>query len=443
MLSEHHGLRPIQSDEFLPPISPWTYLGGLLLSGTIGAAILLSIFVRYNVAVQAPAVVRPLGDARVVQSPLNGRVTSIEVEENQIVGQGEIIAKLDDTELQSQKRQLQEAIDQKQAQIAQVNAQINAIETQRVAEISLMNRNVRVARADLSLSHHNHQAQRITTQADVREAEAALELARVEKEKFQQLANARAVAQLEVQQKEQAFAAAQARLERVTAASNPSEAEVIMARERIAQESARGDSMLATLNQRQEQLRQQQVELQGQLNQSVEALQQLEIDVMQTAVRAPMDGVVFQLGLRNIGQVIQSGDVVAQISPQDLPLVVKAQVAPQDISQITLCHETKVEDCQTGRVALRLSTFPHADFGAIRGAVRAISPDVITPNLDGANALGSYYEVTIEPENTYLERAGQRHLLKSGMEGTADILFQEETVLTFLLRKAKLRTSFN
>jgi HlyD family type I secretion membrane fusion protein len=438
MVSEHHWLRPIHSDEFLPPISRWTFLGGILLSGTIGVAVLLAAVVRYNVTVKAPAVVRPVGEVQIVQAPLEGTIDSIEVKENQTVRRGDIIAKIDDSDLQTQKRQLQEAIAQNQAQLAQIAAQINALDTQRVAEVSLMNRSISAAKADLNLNQRNYQTQRVSTQAEVREAEAALELARVEMEQYQQLSETGAVAQLQIRQKEQAFKATQARLERMRAALNPSSAEVIMAQERIAQETARGESMLATLNQKREQLRQQQAELQGQINRDRQALQKIETDLKETVIRAPVDGMVFRLGIRNSAQVVKSGDLVAQVAPDNSPLVVKAQVLPQDISKVSICDQADIADCKTGRVQLRISAYPHSDYGTLKGAVRAISPDAITPNSNGTNAASPYYEVTIEPEYRYLKRAEQQYLLKSGMDATADILAKEETVLTFLLRKAKL-----
>lgn len=147
---------------------------------------------------------------------------------------------------------------------------------------------------------------------------------------------------------------------------------------------------------------------------------------------------VFRLGLRNSAQVVKSGDLVAQIAPADSSLVVKAQILPQDISKVRMCREQNVADCDTGRVQLRISAYPHSDYGTLRGAVRAITPDAITPDSNGTNPASSYYEVTIEPERPYLERAEQQHLLKPGMDATADIIFRQETVLTFLLRKARL-----
>ena len=443
MVTGHNSLRPIQNDEFLPPISRWTSLGGFLLSGTIAAAVLLAATIRYNVTVKAPAIVRPVGDVRIVQAPLEGTISTIEVKENQAVRQGDVIARIDDSDLQIQKQQLQETIEKNQSQLTQITAQINALDTQRIAEMSLMNRSISEARSDLNLNQRNHQTQQISAQSEVREAEAALELARVEMEQYQQLSETGAVPQLAIRQKEQAFRVAQARLEGVTAALNPSEAEVVMAQERIAQETARGESMLATLDQKREELQQQLTETQGQINRDRQALQQIETDLKETVVRAPADGTVFRLGLRNARQVVQPGDLVTQIAPDDSHLVVKAQVLPQDISEVSICSEEQVIACQEGRVQLRISSYPHSDYGTLRGAVRAVSPDAITPDSNGANPASPFYEVTIETEHFYLKRGGQQYLLKSGMEATADIISRQETVLTFLLREAKLLADVN
>jgi HlyD family secretion protein len=49
--------------------------------------------------------------------------------------------------------------------------------------------------------------------------------------------------------------------------------------------------------------------------------------------------------------------------------------------------------------------------------------------------------VTIEPENLYLQRDLQQYLIQAGMEVVADIISEEESVLTFILRKTRLLTN--
>jgi HlyD family type I secretion membrane fusion protein len=450
MLSESNPefLRPVQSDEFLPPISRWTTLGGLFLVGTFGVAVALAAFTKYNVTVKAPATVRPSGELRIVQAAAEGTVKSIQVKENQVVKQGDAIATIDNSQLQTKKSQLQGNIQNSQLQLSNLAAQISALDTQRDSESSLMNRTIASAQADLSRNQRDYQDKQVTTQAEVKEAEAALELAQAQMKQYQQLANTGAIATLQIKEKEEAFKAAQARLERAKAALNPTVASVTMATERIAQERARGESTLATLNKERESLLQRQTEIENQLNRDRKELQQLEIELNKTVIYAPESGTILKLDLRNSSQVVRPGEAIAQIAPNHAPLVVKARVAAQDISNVRLCKQAQVEVCKEGKVQLRISSYPYPDYGTLKGAVRAIAPDAITSQSNNASAsaatsagtVAPYYEVTIQPERPYLVKGEHQYPIQPGMEVAADIISKEETVLTFILRKARLLT---
>jgi multidrug efflux pump subunit AcrA (membrane-fusion protein) len=54
------------------------------------------------------------------------------------------------------------------------------------------------------------------------------------------------------------------------------------------------------------------------------------------------------------------------------------------------------------------------------------------------NVAKAFYEVTIEPESFALGKKKNRCFIQLGMEGRADIITREDTVLKFLLRKARL-----
>ncbi len=259
-------LRCVKSDEFLPPISLWTKLGGRFLVVTVGTAITLAAVIKYDIAVKASATVRPTGELRIVQSATAGIVTSILVKENQVVKEGDAIAKIDNSQRQTENSQLQGNIQQGQLQLAQIAAQIAALNKERKSESSLMNRTIASAQADLGRQQRDYQERQITTQTEVQEAQAALEFARIELKQYQQLASTGAIAQLQINEKEQAFIAALARLKRTNAGLNPSAAPVAIATERIAQEQATGESTLATLDKEREELLQGQGKIQSQLN---------------------------------------------------------------------------------------------------------------------------------------------------------------------------------
>lgn len=70
--------------------------------------------------------------------------------------------------------------------------------------------------------------------------------------------------------------------------------------------------------------------------------------------------------------------------------------------------------------------------------------DAIAPQSQDGNsankteAIPAYFEVTIQPDKTYLTKGNRQYEIQAGMEVQADIIGKEETVLTFVLRKARL-----
>lgn len=431
-------LRSVQSNDFLPPVSRWTTFGGVFLVTSIVSAIALAAFTPYNVTVKAAATVRPTGELRIIQSATEGSVNKIAVKENQVVSKGTLIATLDDSQLQTKKSQLEGNIQQSQLQLLQIAAQIRALDAQRASESNLMNRTIISAIADLSRTQKEHQEKQITTSTEVKEAAASLELAKEELKRYHQLGSTGAIATLQIKEKEQAYKAALAGVERAKATLNPSNAPVAIANERIAQEKARGESTLATLNKEREELLQRQVEIKNQLYRDRKDLQQTRIDLTKTRIIAPESGTILKLELRNSGQVVTPGTSVAEIAPNNASLVVKARVAAQDIAKINVCQQ-QVLDCQQGKVQLRFSAYPYPDYGTLKGAVREISPDATTPENNSTN-LAPYYEVVIQPETSVFTRSTRTYPIQAGMEVTADIISKEETILQFMLRKARLLT---
>lgn len=433
-------LRPIQNDEFVPPISLWTTLGGLFLVGTVGVAVMLAAVVKYNTIVKAIATVRPAGELRIVQAATEGMVTSILVKENQVVKEGDAIASLDSSLFQIQKNQLQGNIQYNQRQLIKIAAQLKAIDSKRLAESSLMNRSITAAKANLNHSQRDYRDRQMVTQTQVQEAEASLELAREEMKRYQQLGNTGAITILQIKEKEQAFQAAQSRVTRAKTSLNPSNALVKIATEQIVQERARGLSSLATLNKEREELLQRQVEIQNQLHGNIQQLQQIAIEVNKTTILAPASGTILKLNLRNPSQVVKSGETIAQIAPSNASLVVIARVAAQDISRVRDCKEERISDCKHGKAQLRFSAYPYPDYGILQGTVTAISPDVITPPVGSTSVAAPYYEITIQPEKPFLVRSDRSYPIQPGMEVTANIISNQETMLTFILRKARLLT---
>lgn len=426
-------LRTVTPDEFLPPISRWSKLGGIALLGVFGGILTFAALFKYNVTVKAPAIIRPVGDLRVIQAPTSGTVTDITAQANQTVQTGDAIAVLDDTAQQTQKRQLEITIDQLQTQIQQASQQLTALDNQITAEQSRLAGAIAGAEAELKLAQRQYQDQDAIAQANVREAEAAVRFAQEELNRFRQLADTGAVAELQIEEKAASLETAQARLERARAALNPTAAEVEQSQQSVSQAVSNRDATLAELAQTRQQIQQQQADLQDQLLNRQQDLRQLETDLGQTIIRSPIDGVVQTLDLRNSQQVVQAGDIIGYISPAQTQLEIKAAVSQADISQ--------VEIGQT--VQMRIDSCPYPDYGVAAGTVTAIAPDAQVQNPNGSNPASSLpgsavYDVTIQPQQLMLQSASQTCTLQSGMQGRADIVTHQETLMRFILRKLRM-----
>ncbi len=401
-----------------------------------GGTIALAAVLKYPTTVESTATIRPVGDLRTVQAVTTGKVDRIEVKLHQVVQQGQTIAYLDDSRLQTQKRQLQSSIEQTQQQLVQVDAQIQSVQTQITAEVQALQRGIAAGEGELRLSQRRHQEQQTTTQAEAREAQAAVKLAQEELTRYQTLANTGAVSQSQIGEKTASLEVALARLQRTQAALNPSAAQVEIATEKVEQERARGAATLATMQKEQEALIQQRVKLENESTRDRQELQQLETDATRTTIRSPIAGTIQQLNLRSTEQLVQPGDLIAQIAPGQVPLVVKAYVPTQEIGWVEVGQS----------VTMKVSGCPYPDYGTLAGEVITVSPDAgslaSTANSsqpDSPKPLSqSYYEVTIQPHAQFVGSNHSLCHLQTGMDGVANIVTRTETVLVFLMRKARL-----
>ncbi len=424
-------------DEFFPQVSSWSRVGGSILVIAFVALLLLSSVLRYKVTVKAQGAIRPAGELRIVQAQVEGPILNILVTQDQSVEEGSAIAYVDDSRLRTEQSKLQTASKNASLQVTQLQAQLNALDRQIGAEQDLLERRQSTAQAQLRLKEREREQLVATTAADVREAQAIVDLAREELSRYTTLAEQGIVSDLELRERQAKLSSAEAQLTRVEAALNPSEAEIEIASENIVQQRARGEATLAMLLREREQLLQRITENQASLENYEEDLKQIASDISRAVIRAPVSGVIQEFTLRNKGQVVREGELIARIALADNALEVKAFVAIQDIGDVAIGQS----------MFMRVSACPYPDYGTLQATVTAISPDAITSQdgsrlIERGSRLGSItgYEVTGRPDVLVLEDAGRSCKIQAGMEGRVDIVSKEETVLHFLLRKARLIT---
>jgi HlyD family secretion protein len=136
--------------------------------------------------------------------------------------------------------------------------------------------------------------------------------------------------------------------------------------------------------------------------------------------------------------VVNPSEAIAEIVPQNAPLVIKAMVPAAEIKKVAVGQT----------VQLRVDACPYPDYGTLKGVVRAVSPDAFggavpqafapQSNNTGTIPSVSYFEATITPERLSFGNQNRKCLIQPGMDAKADIISKEETALQFMLRRARL-----
>lgn len=121
---------------------------------------------------------------------------------------------------------------------------------------------------------------------------------------------------------------------------------------------------------------------------------------------------------------MRSGDAIAFIAPQNAPFVIKAQVSAQDIDKVKIGQSVQV----------RVSACPYPDYGTLNGTIKTVVPDA----RPAANKAPATYEITMQPEKSYVGDDRRQCQLQAGMEGSVDVISRQETIVQFLLRKTRM-----
>lgn len=144
-----------------------------------------------------------------------------------------------------------------------------------------------------------------------------------------------------------------------------------------------------------------------------------EDQLQRTDIRAPQDGIVFQMTANTVGGVITAGDPIMMIVPEDDKLQVEVKVDPKDIDDVQVDQP----------VVLRFTSFNVRTTPEINAKVVRIGADTSTDQRTGR----TYYSVRIGLTNDELQRLGDVKLTP-GMPVEAYIETGERTMLSYLLK---------
>jgi len=135
-------------------------------------------------------------------------------------------------------------------------------------------------------------------------------------------------------------------------------------------------------------------------------------------VKAPANGRVMNLQIRNEGQVVSGGQVLMEIVPQNEAMVLKGKLKSKDIEQV-----------KTGAmVKVRLTAFNPRLTPPVDGQLVSITPNTV-PTEKGQPTYG----VTVQLDPDSLRKAIGDQQLTAGMPAFGLIAVGEQTLLSYLM----------
>jgi protease secretion system membrane fusion protein len=145
----------------------------------------------------------------------------------------------------------------------------------------------------------------------------------------------------------------------------------------------------------------------------------MKLNLDRVDIRSPAKGRVMGLTVQTVGAVVQPGQKLMDVVPEEQQLLLEAQIAPHLIDKI-----------QEGLFAdVRFSTFAHSPQLVVEGKVLSVSGDLIS---DPQNPAMSHYLARLQLTPAGIKTLGSRQL-QPGMPAEIVIKTGERSMLTYLL----------
>ena len=390
--------------EFLPaaleiletPPSPIAMSFTWLICAAFAVALAWSYFGFMDINAVASGKIQPSGRSKVVQPLEPGKVVAIMVENGSRVGAGDVLLELDPTETaadqEAQKRDLESA----GAEAARRRAAVEAAQSEQPAipisftpDISkpIREREEAVLLADLAqltASVNSLRAQAAQTRAAISRLTDSI----AARQNVIALTKERAEMR-ELVEKRGAGSRSQTidALERYQTDVTTQVGEQGQLKESLAALEATEKKIAETVSRFIADQTQKLAEAERKYDHVSQDLIKAQSKNERTRLKSPVAGIVQQLAVTTIGQVVTGGQALLTIVPPDAPLEIEAMILNRDIGFVRVGQPTIV----------KVEAFPFTRYGAIDGTVTKISPDAVdmrnAPNLQEASA-------TVRPQTT-------------------------------------------
>ncbi|BAY10898.1 HlyD family efflux transporter periplasmic adaptor subunit [Calothrix sp. NIES-2098] len=161
--------------------------------------------------------------------------------------------------------------------------------------------------------------------------------------------------------------------------------------------------------------------LQAEVAQTNSQINSLQLQLQQRVLKSPIAGRVFQLPIQRPGAVVQPGTMIAEISPEGSPLIIRAQMPTSESGSLRKGLPVKI----------KFDAYPFQDYGILEGELLEISPT--TSEVDTPNGKLSAYNLEISLKSNCIHGKNKCIPLRPGDTATAEVIVRQRRIINFIL----------
>lgn len=361
----------------------------------------------------------PSSKVQLVQAATPANVTEILVKPGQLVQQGQLLVRLDDSQSSSALGQLEAENQRLAARASRLSAEGGSgggdcgpgMACAEEAQLSAARQaTARSRESGLAAAVEQRRRDLSEGQATIAALQNSAKLAQDQVNMLAPLAAKGIVPQTELLTAQRELVDVQGRLSAARQGSARASAAISEAQAQLSQ--ARNDFRQQALNERSE------VATKLAVNQ--ETIKGASARLERNELRAPVTGLVNDVSVTTVGGFVNAGEKIMQVVPVGEKLLIEARVAPKDIAFI------KAGD----RAIVKVTAYDFSIYGGLSGQVRNISADSIYDEVERQ----AYYNVMVETDRAFLVKNGRRLPIMPGMICDVEIITGSKSVLAYLLK---------
>ncbi len=455
--------------EFLPaaleiletPPAPIRVALMLTLCAFAAAALIWSYFGHLDVHAVAPGKIEISGRAKIIQPLEPGKIAQIHAENGSLVKAGDLLIELDDAELKSDAQAANDALDSARAELTRRRFAATTVQSNQDAALAqrgfetdetalwdgtvpkpFQMRETLVLHADLRQladALQNIDKQMASKGASIERVKASLEFETKLMETLQARVQTREDAmKMNVGVKTNLYDAKES-LEKAQASLASDQGQIKQFEAELAELASQKQKALSTfLADNESKL----AEAARKADGALQALNKARARLSHMRLYAPIDGILQQVAVTTVGQVVNTGQQLMLVAPNDGPLQVEILVSNLDIGFVKPGQD----------VAIKVDAFPFTRFGVLHAKVLKIAPDAMDETdakraLANATAIGAnspapaaqgqlqsfVFPVLLSLDERSIKVENSQFPLTQGMTVTAEIKTDSRRVIDYLL----------